>query len=205
MRLRSKEVAALSATVALGLGLTACGNGQRQSERSPQFQIDKAKPYGKRLQMIAGRLITLANASPARYDGKPPYTVGFTVPTKKGGTLDYSVQTASLPHRAHEAEVVRVQQSGRKVPKFDLAFYGYDDGTWEVDCHADPFSSHGRILSSHENRRIQLNGKTIDTEPADANALLSDELYNLQALVDRSATGQNLITPSRSLCDVNLG
>jgi hypothetical protein len=211
MKNSREMLSAVGVVTILGVGATACG-GNTQAEHKPSvFHIETSSPYGTKLENAAQRIIELAAKSPTRSEGKPPYSIGFTLTTREGSQISYSAQTATPKHLAPETELIEVQQfstnitGSQNVANFDLSLYANNNGTWNMYCDTNPYSASGRKLDELGGKSIQLNGKTVDTTPADANAMLSDEVYNLNTLVGKAASMGNNAGASPNICNINIG
>ncbi len=203
MSKRTKElVTGVSAVVALAAGVTACGGSNKAEHKLSAEAAQNARG----LQQVAGRMIELAAKSPTRYEGKPPYTITFTETTTAGGTISFTLQTATPKHNTGQAQMVEVQQTGSNEPNFDLSLDAKTDGTWNMYCNTNAFSSGGRKLAVLGEKSIQLNGKTFDKQAIDAEAMLTDEVTKLNNLLDTAAQHQAGNMPaSPNVCDINLG
>jgi hypothetical protein len=211
MHKRSKEIlASASSVLALAVGITACSS--KSAEQRSELYSKTASSYTPRLQKAAQRIVQLANLSTTRYTDKPPHTVGFTLTTREGGLLRYAVQTptsapdtkSQLPNIS-EIELVEIQQTGPHEANFDLSFYARYDGKWNMYCDTNPFADNGRKIAELGQRTVWLNGKTVDKRPQDANAMLSDEVVNLENLVGTGAAFINDAPASPNICNINIG
>lgn len=147
----------------------------------------------------------MADESPTRQLSKPNYDIGFSIGTLQGGKIDYSVQTVTPKHKASEAELIEVQQTGSNEANFDLSFYANKNSTWNVYCDTNPYSNNGRKFSEIKEKDLYLNGKVIDKNPSDAKVVLSDSIYNLDTIVNSANVTTTNVPASPNICNINLG
>ena len=201
MRSSREVLTGIGLATSLALGANACSSPSHHAEKAPVVS-----QYTQRLQQLASNIINLTSRSPNRFTSKPPYSVGFDIPTTNGGKLGVEVQTPTAKPDAAKVEMIDVQQTISGQPSFDLSFYIRNDGSWNAYCQDNVSTSTGGI-SEIGQKTVQAGNKVEYKNVADANAVLSDDITNATNTIEAMAShvDGSAIGPLADICRINLG
>ncbi len=195
----------------IGVGLlTSLTLGTYAGDAAPHYAEGAYAPvtvdYSARLKLLAGSIISLAPRVPDHYEGKPPHSVGFTVPTENSGTVYVQTQTSGKNMDAAHVVMVDVQQDVSSGRSFDISFYKRTDDTWNAIC-TNNVSVTGAGIAEVGQQTAYAGNKEVLMDPAMADAILSTEITAADTVVNAIAAHalNKPMPPFPDMCAFNLG
>lgn len=160
---RLPEAALIGVTAATLM--VGCTSSHQETAKSPASSeapasTSEAPKVDPKVQQLAGNVIKITQMYPGADAGKPPRSIGVTVPYPKGGQLDVFVQTASeSTPDANRPQEIGLMQTSAGGNTFSVQFLVRDNGNVDVTC-----TDHLGIVTAEEDEQKVVYGTS--SQPA---------------------------------------